>query len=193
MVYNNPKQNNIREAVSSIADDRIRKSNPMDLFVVKQVNTYETADRTEYTCDVIQLNGIQTYENVPVMSIALGNGRGFMCLPLEGDIVVVSFMNMTNSPVIVGSMFNQFSGDKSDNVLDLKKNEFVLINKINGAYIFANENDGIIIKNSLGFLKLNPDGTITMNDYTFPKNDGTAGQVLKTNGSGVLFWSNDNI
>lgn len=28
--------------------------------------------------------------------------------------------------------------------------------------------------------------------FTFPSSDGSSGQVLKTNGSGTLYWSNDN-
>ena len=34
-------------------------------------------------------------------------------------------------------------------------------------------------------------GTMTVGEFTIPKTDGTDGQVLKTNGSGVLAWADD--
>ncbi|QEC69639.1 tail fiber domain-containing protein [Panacibacter ginsenosidivorans] len=36
-------------------------------------------------------------------------------------------------------------------------------------------------------------GTLKVGAYTLPATDGTNGQVLKTNGAGVLTWSNDNV
>jgi len=35
-------------------------------------------------------------------------------------------------------------------------------------------------------------GTLKVGAYTFPSTDGTSGQVLKTNGSGVLIWSDES-
>ncbi len=35
-------------------------------------------------------------------------------------------------------------------------------------------------------------GNLKVGTYTFPSTDGTSGQVLKTNGAGVLSWSADN-
>jgi hypothetical protein len=40
--------------------------------------------------------------------------------------------------------------------------------------------------------KVNITETLTIGDYTVPNTDGSSGQVLKTNGSGSLTWSNDN-
>lgn len=38
---------------------------------------------------------------------------------------------------------------------------------------------------------LQVDSTITIGEYTLPDIDGSSGQVLRTNGSGVLFWASD--
>ena len=38
-------------------------------------------------------------------------------------------------------------------------------------------------------LVMNPNGTVQLPYFTFPAGDGSNGQVLKTNGSGVLNWS----
>ena len=35
-------------------------------------------------------------------------------------------------------------------------------------------------------------GTLKVGAYTLPVTDGSNGQLLKTNGAGVLTWSNDN-
>lgn len=39
-------------------------------------------------------------------------------------------------------------------------------------------------------LVLNADGSVSFPNYTFPSNDGSANQVLVTNGSGILSWQN---
>lgn len=37
----------------------------------------------------------------------------------------------------------------------------------------------------------NGSGRLVVNDQAFPKNDGQAGQILRTNGSGDLFWDDE--
>jgi len=66
------------------------------------------------------------------------------------------------------------------------------------SHLFVNYANGFL-------LKLNEDqsanfygavtvaGTLKVGAYTLPATDGTAGQVLKTNGSGVLYWAADNV
>ena len=43
-----------------------------------------------------------------------------------------------------------------------------------------------------GNVKILGGNSLTINNYTFPSSDGNAGQVLKTDGSGNVSWSNDN-
>ena len=45
---------------------------------------------------------------------------------------------------------------------------------------------------SVFFNRLVFDSTITIGSITLPNNDGTAGQVLKTDGSGNVSWKNDS-
>ncbi len=47
-------------------------------------------------------------------------------------------------------------------------------------YVNANSGNGVF------------NGTLKVGSYTLPSSDGTNNQVLKTNGSGTLSWSNDN-
>lgn len=47
------------------------------------------------------------------------------------------------------------------------------------------------IKYESGDAKILGGNSLTINNYTLPSSDGSDGQVLKTNGSGVVSWSND--
>lgn len=50
----------------------------------------------------------------------------------------------------------------------------------------------LVVTDSVGVRKkLDVDGTVTIGAYTLPNTDGTANQVLKTNGSGILSWQPD--
>ncbi len=65
--------------------------------------------------------------------------------------------------------------------LNSAANQYEFRNSLSQALLFVNGDNG-----NSGVL-----GTFKVGAYTFPKTDGTNGQVLKTNGSGVLTWSND--
>ena len=52
-----------------------------------------------------------------------------------------------------------------------------------------NSDNSIEYKN--GNAKILGGNSLTINNYTLPRLDGVSGQVLKTNGSGVVTWSND--
>lgn len=49
--------------------------------------------------------------------------------------------------------------------------------------------DGMSIRTNAHILRLATDGKVHFPAFTFPASDGTNGQVLQTNGSGVLSWS----
>jgi microcystin-dependent protein len=53
-----------------------------------------------------------------------------------------------------------------------------------------NSDNSIEYKN--GNAKILGGNSLTINTYTLPSTDGAIGQVLKTNGSGVVTWQNDN-
>jgi len=43
------------------------------------------------------------------------------------------------------------------------------------------------------FVQVDATGKLKVGAYTFPSTDGANGQVLKTNGAGILTWSNDEV
>jgi len=201
---------NLRESIKQIVLDVLEYEHGIDIYQVLLVKP-ET-----YTVNIKQLNGYKSFIDVDFIGQSFGNGKGNMQLPNVDDLVLVAFLKDSEKPFILGSVFNKYMREQ-DSIISIKENEWFVNNKINGSYIFIDENNiinlfskskinvktenssveieddnSILIKNKNGFAKLNSDGTITLNAFTFPKTDGSAGQVLKTNGSGVLSWSNDN-
>lgn len=171
MERNNSYQNNFKDAIRGIANTEINRNMFTDLYVVTKTYTYADKENTsdkeikEFTCDIKQMDGIQTFARVPIVSQGLGNGKGLMITPSKDDVVVVIFYGQTNSPLIIGSIFNSFmSGGRykqgedgtpileetgrDDDILDVGENEWVLLNKLNGAYIYVNSNNEILIKNT---------------------------------------------
>jgi len=56
--------------------------------------------------------------------------------------------------------------------------------------LLTNINDQLTV-DSTGSVSFNRIGTSTTTGFTFPALDGGANQILKTNGSGVLSWVDD--
>ena len=51
--------------------------------------------------------------------------------------------------------------------------------------------NGKLTVDSTGSVSFNRIGTSTTTGFTFPALDGSANQILKTNGSGILSWVDD--
>ena len=67
------------------------------------------------------------------------------------------------------------------------------ISVINGNLIVQDGNIGIGTTNfPPGVRLVINNGTIKIGNYVLPSSDGTAGQVLKTDGAGTLYWGQDN-
>ncbi len=62
--------------------------------------------------------------------------------------------------------------------------------KSNAMVVLKNGNTGIGFSNPTHKLEVN--GSLKVGAYVLPSTDGTFGQLLKTNGSGALSWTNDN-
>lgn len=179
MERNNPKQNNIKDRIKELANIQLNSNNFMDLYIVINVNTYNTTGKKEFTCDIQQLSNVQKFSEVPILASGLGNGKGLMFPPKENDIVLVAFYGQTNAPIIIGNTFNTFSAGHrlttnkttgnlesgtvgaNDNILDVNTDEWILINKLNGSYIFTNKDGEILIKNT------------KTDSYEYPASSGT--------------------
>ena len=211
-MVNNTFQTDLKTEIKNISSTEQNRNQFTDLYVVEKFNSYadvaEDSGIKEFTCDIKQMNGVQKFTNVPILSQGLGNGRGLMMPPQRGDVIAVIFYGQSNQPLIIGNVFNSFMQGKrfknvdgvltkvdsgaNDNILDVGIDEWILINALNGGYIFGKSDGSIKIKNSLGYFMLKATGELEMNGMTFPLADGSAGQVLKTDGNGVLTWENDS-
>ncbi len=63
-------------------------------------------------------------------------------------------------------------------------------NQSNALVVLKNGNTGIGFSTPTNKLEVN--GTLKVGAYVLPSTDGTNGQILKTDGSGALSWSDDN-
>lgn len=175
----------LKDTIIQLIHDEISKvSQTTKLYVVTGINTDSTVNIKDVTSK-------QSFDNISFVSHGLGNAKGQILLPDVGDIVYVSFIGGDlNNPVILGSMYDTFS-QSPDNKMPISKNEYFISAKTNGSYIYIKSDGTVEIKTGSGLFKFNDDGTFTLGSYTFPSSDGSSGQVLKTNGSGVLSWQND--
>jgi hypothetical protein len=162
MVNAKTNQINLKDAIQKVANTELNRNQFTDLYVVNKLYTYlEKSEDIELTCDIVQLDGIQRFNNVKWVSQGLGNGKGLIIPPSVGDVVLVIFYGQTNTPLIIGNVFNTFmrgnqfvksggqlikgSSGVNDDILDVGENEWILINKLNGAYIFCNSEGEIKI------------------------------------------------
>jgi len=160
-------QKNLKDMIRELVQQEINKNMFVDLYRVEKLYTYEDSDDNtvvkELTCDIVQMNGIQKFKEVPILGNGLGNGKGAIFPPSKDDIVLVIFYGQTNAPIILGNVFNTFmrgnrltrdennnlvfdGKDNNDSILDVGEGEWILINQINDSYIFKNSDGEIIIK-----------------------------------------------
>ena len=166
--------------------ETLSQTSSVDIY---QITGVDVEDQT-YT--IKQLNFNKSFDKVPIMGLGLGHGKGQLILLEENDLVLVVFLAGSLTPYILGSIFNTFMSEP-DTKIPILPNEYFIGAQTNGPYIHIKDDGSIIVKNNNGNFILNADGSITMNDYTFPKENGTTGQILKLNSSGNLEWSADNV
>jgi hypothetical protein len=176
-----------KTVINNFVEDKLKELLKLELYVVISSNN-------DYTVNIKDVTSKQQFENVKVLGAGLGHGKGLLNRYSKNDIVLVGFLGGEFSqPIVLGSLFDVFS-PKKDSVPLIKEGELLLLPKINGAYIYIKTDNSIVVKNSNGEFSLGVDGRLTINNaYSFPLVDGNNGQVLKSNGSGSLYWANDNI
>ncbi len=144
---------NIKESIRDLVKETLEFDQGLDIYQIVLVNP-ET-----YTVNIKQLNGYKTYVNVDFTGHNFGNGKGCLQLPNVDDLVLVAFVKGSEKPLVLGSLFNKFMREP-DSIVQIKENEWFVNNKINGAFIFIDENNNVTIKNPIGNdVKLNQDGS----------------------------------
>lgn len=155
----------LKDVLKDLINVEIQKYKGFDLFVITGVNE-------DLTFNIKKLNLNKQYDNVEMISQGLGNGCGFIFIPPINTVVLVGFLGDSETPIILGTLFDVFSNIK-DAKLPIKQGEIILVNKTNGAYIFINENNEIKIKEPNGeYLQLDSNGLKTSN---YNSSDGSQG------------------
>lgn len=173
----------LEEFINNTLDN---KSKQLGVYVVTSIND-------DKTVNIKELTSKNSYSNVNIVSGALGNGKGLFVIPDVNDIVLVAFIGGNkNNPIILGNVFDTFS-QNPDNKPPISKDEVFISNKNGGSYIYIKSNGDVVVKTGAGKFIFGNNGSFSLPNYTFPADDGSAGQVLKTNGAGILSWSNDNV
>ena len=130
----------LHERIQEEIEDTVKG---IDLFSVTEVDT-ETL-----TCTVKRLNMNQRYENVQIASLGIGNLKGSFMLPAVDDIVLVTFIQNSETPVIIGSIFDKYTNEP-DNLPDVREDEYLISNQPNGAYIQLRDDNTITVKSVEG-------------------------------------------
>lgn len=142
---------NVKTLINDLVEQAVSKSKGTDIYQVTGVND-------DLTCNIKQLNSNLAYINVEMIGLGLGHGKGQIKMPETNDIVLVGFIMNSETPIILGTMFN---GQMSypDVKPGIKANEYFINNRLNGAYIYINEDDGIILRTPNGSrLRLDDNG-----------------------------------
>jgi len=126
-----------------------------NLYVVTGVNS-------DLTINIKELNLIKSYNNVQMLGQGFGNFKGQIKLPAVNDIVLVSFITESETPIIMGTLFDIYSTTK-DGRFSIKSNEYFVNGQTNGAFILIDEDNNIILRTPNGSkIKLNEDGSFKL-------------------------------
>jgi hypothetical protein len=144
--------NLIKRAMKEVS----KKISSLDIYQVTVVNV----ETQTYT--IKQLNFNKTFENVEVIGLGLGHGKGQLMLLDVNDLVLVGFLMDSLTPYILGNVFNNFMAEP-DYKISIQPGEYFITNKTNGAYILIDKDNQVKIKTSTGNgIKLYGDGSFKL-------------------------------
>jgi hypothetical protein len=157
--------NNLYKILSDMIDKRINNKKLINVYIVNTVN------EENFTVNIKHPNFKNLiYNDVPISSIGLGNFKGLMKLPSEGDNVIVGFINGDeNSPIVIGNIFNKTVHGTQQNPI-INQDELLINAKSKGSYIILKSNNDILIRtcdnngNKKGAIKIDSNGVITLNN-----------------------------
>ena len=143
------------EVLKDMIKEQINETKGIDIFQITGVNSNQT-----YSVKRMNIN--ESFNNVESLGVGLGNGKGQIKLYNENDLVLCTFIQNSQTPYILGSVYDIFSPTQ-DTRMSIKQNEYFVNNKANGSFIFIDENDNIKIRTPNGAkLKLNADGSFKL-------------------------------
>jgi len=146
---------NMKTFIKSMIEEQIDSQRHIDLYKVTTVNP-------DLTVNITRLNMNTSFDNVEMLGLGLGNGKGQVNLPDENDLVLVAFIANSHTPIVLGTLFDVFTPEK-DNKLDVLKDEYFVNNKIDGGFIWITNKNDIILKTPNGAkIKLKEDGSFKL-------------------------------
>jgi hypothetical protein len=180
---------------SLLVENDINVSN--DLIVTGDL-TIESAtslnDTLEVDGDVTLLSNLIVYGTTDLTDLNVsGTISGNLSGNLTGSILTGSQPNITSLGTLNGLSIGGNVTINSNINVDLIDNSLSAVSfNTTGKqgilnFVTTNSSEGITMSGTL-----NVTGAVTMNKFTFPTTDGLNGQVLQTNGDGVLTWQTNN-
>ena len=134
---------NMKQILNDMIDERISNLKGLDIYVVTGVN------EDDLTLNIKRMNMNMSVDRVEMIGTGLGHGKGIIKLPSENDVVMVAFVQDSEKPYVLGTIFHVFSSVK-DSKIDVKKNELFLNAQLNGSYVHIDADNNILFKTPNG-------------------------------------------
>jgi len=164
-----PEPFNWVKLIKNLIQDAIAKSNiGVSVWQVTSITTRETDGYVEsYRANIKNLTFKFSLDDVPMIGLGLGHGKGIIKYPNVGDFVLIAFQG--TRPFIIGTVFDDFA-DPKDSVPLIKLDELIMVQKEKGSMFLMKENNDILLKsadstgnlNAGGKLRLNADGSFKL-------------------------------
>jgi hypothetical protein len=172
--------------------------------VSRRINLWTIRDFI-YESDTAYVSNDTLYISNVSEGVYIGNGFN-TSLTYSGDTLYLADGDTTLSVAIAGGGGSQTlyetlqNGNSADTIIDMNDNNITNI-KLLGIdqptqdyFIGDNLGELLIFRGADQLWSVDTNGVVThAGVYEFPAVDGTANQVLKTDGAGVLTWQNDSI
>jgi len=126
----------LKKVVTEMIRNEINDLKGVDLYVVTGMGD------VSLTVNIKRITQNESYDNVEMLGLGLGNGKGQIKMPNINDVVLVTFLPNSETPIILGTLFDTYSSFK-DAKIDVLRNEYFVNNRTNGAYIHINEDNNI--------------------------------------------------
>lgn len=173
-MYQEPES--LTKIMEDLVENKLKEFKGIDIYQVTEVQ------EEAFTVNIKHPNFKKyVFNNVPIASLGLGNFKGIMKLPEEGDLVVVAFLSGTSKqPIILGTTFNT-SKFYSQAQPKIKAGEFLLVAQTKGSYIFLDSDNNIIIRaidssgNKRALVRINSDNTVEIEADNIKLGSGGAG------------------